>query len=108
MGVRKYIRPEELQELQPIEVEWEDASWLPRWHSLEDAMTLTPSVIATRGYFVNMDKGRLVMCQHYGRQQGVMLCGSITSIPIQNVTAIMPRRESMREKLIRLKGVPRG
>lgn len=94
-----------LEQLQPVEVLWEDTAWLARWHSIEEAMTLTPADIVTRGYFLFADGDCFVFCQHYGKVSGQLHCASITSIPMKNIKSISPRRESLKEKLVRWKGV---
>lgn len=94
-----------LDQLQPVEITWEDASWLARWNTVESAMTLTTTTIATRGYFLFADSECFVICQHYGRVKGELCVAGTTSIPMANVKSISPRRESLKEKLVRWKGV---
>lgn len=99
----------DLQLLQPIEVIWEDASWIAGWHTIAQGSALTPSEITTRGYHIAIANGNLLVAQHHGNHKvnGAMVA-NVTAIPMCNIKSITPRRESFKEKLVRLKGVKVG
>src|SRR5574341_1026155 len=92
-----------LTQLQPIEVIWNDSSWLGGWHNLEEAESLTASKIVTRGYFIALTQDEIIVAQHHGNHKvhGKMVA-SVTAILLTDVATIRAVKESYKEKLLRL------
>jgi len=94
-----------LHELQPVDLEWWDAAGLHLcWTTLREARQYEPQTIVTRGYFIAEHSGILIVCQNYGKDnEGDIMVLGVVAVPLMNVVRISPRRESLREKLVRLK-----
>ena len=96
--------PDELYPLQPIVVEWRDACTLHGWHSLEIGQTSTPMTVVERGYFVGIVDDHLITASRYANHPEIgVLVDEPTAIPMSEVVRISPRKETIRERLVRLR-----
>ena len=92
-----------LYELQPVDVVWIDAAGHGPWITLDEAKEFKPSPVVSRGYFISIDDEFLTIVGHRGRVRGVLMVAQTTSMPLRNLISISPRKESLREKLLRLR-----
>ena len=95
----------ELYELQPVCVSWRDAFSRHGWIPLEYAPEYPPCEVVNRGYFVGIVKGYFIMTQGYSGHVNTptLMLDELQYIPMENIISISPRRETLKEKAIRLK-----
>ena len=93
-----------LYELQPVDVEWIDASGHGPWITLDEAKEFKPEPVVSRGFFVCVTNEFLTIVEHHGNARGVTLVAQTTAIPMRNLVSISPRREGLRERIVRLRG----
>lgn len=93
-----------LESLRPIVVEWRDACTMAGWHMLEVAEKHTPMTVVDSGYFVAIVDGYLIIAPRYAHhpEQGPLV-DEATAIPMSEVISISPRKETAKERLLRLK-----
>lgn len=91
--------------LEPIVVEWNDAAHVGGWQDLNIPEDFpTPMPVVTRGYFLEVKDGFLLMTSDIANHSNHGLLGwGIQAIPTSIVTSISTRKESPSEKLVRLK-----
>lgn len=91
--------------LQPIVTEWRDATTLHGWKLIDEAVNLAaPIPVSDRGYFIGIKNDHLLITPRYARHPDAgLLVDELTAIPMSEVISISPRKETMRERLVRLK-----
>ncbi len=93
----------QLHTLQPIVVEWRDATTTHGWQMLETALTTSLTHVPERGYFVGIVEDCLLIAPRYAHHPQVgILVDEVTAIPMSEVINISPRKETMKERLVRL------
>ena len=95
----------ELYELQPICVAWRDAFSRHGWVAFELASDFEIAEVVDRGYFVGIENGYFIVTQGYVGHINTptVLLDELQYIPMENIISIAPRRETLKEKAIRLK-----
>ena len=76
---------------------------------LETAQGMSPMDAVSRGYFIAINNDYLIMAQSYANHpQCTALVSEVQAIPMSEVISISPRRESIKEKAMRLFWKVRG